>query len=81
MKCENCEEELRVCFRFTDWENDANDEYGDYDHCLGLFNEAVERNETGRYSIYDVSSCESCGESKDEGILFNEKCPEYAGGK
>ena len=42
-----------------------------------MFKKAVEENPEGRYSIYDVSGCEDCGESFDEGIIFNENWEEY----
>jgi len=77
-KCEICGNELNPLFRFTDWDNDSNDEYGSYDFCLKLFNQAVKEDPEGRYSIYDVSECPVCEDFKDEGVLFNEKCPVYA---
>lgn len=77
MICENCKAKMKECYRFTDWDNDGNDQYGTYDECLRIYNEAVSENPTGRYSIYDVSECPKCEDFKDEGILFNEKCPTY----
>jgi len=77
MQCEECGTEFNAIYRFTDWDNDFNDQYGSYEQCLILFNEAVKDEPTGRYSIYDVSECPKCETFKDEGILFNEKCPEY----
>jgi len=77
VKCEECGTELTDCFRFTDWENDSNDQYGTFDECKIMFDKAVAEDETGRYSIYDVSECKECEDFKDEGIVFNEKCPEY----
>ena len=77
MKCENCENELTEHYRFTDWENDSNDEYGTFEECKKMFDEAVKENPEGRYSIYDVSECKECESFKDVGILYNENCPEY----
>lgn len=76
--CEDCGEEINEMFRFTDWEKDFNDRIGIYKKCLKLFNKAVKENPEGRYSIYDISECK-CG-IRDEGVLFNEKCPEYKTG-
>jgi len=77
MNCENCGHELKECYRFTDWYNDHNDEYGTYDQCKKMFDEAVAEDSEARVSIYDVSECPECESFKDEGVLFNEKCPEY----
>jgi hypothetical protein len=75
-KCE-CGGKMVVCFRFTDWYNDYNDEYGTFEQCQKLFDEAVKNDPEGRYSIYDVSICSECEETRDEGIVFNEQCEEY----
>ncbi len=77
IKCDCCGTKLKDCFRFTDWDNDSNDEYGTFKECEKMFNEAVAEDETGRYSIYDVSECPKCENFKDEGVLFNKKCPDY----
>jgi len=77
MKCENCNSEMNEAYRFTDWHYEENDEYGTYEECLVMFNNAIKLNPTGRFSIYDVSECPKCEESKDEGVLFNENCTEY----
>jgi len=74
--CE-CGNKLQEDYRFTDWNNDSNDVYGTFEECKKRFDEFVEENPEGRYSIYDVSGCEECGETFDEGIVFNEKCEEY----
>jgi hypothetical protein len=42
-----------------------------------MFDEAVAEDSEARVSIYDVSECPECESFKDEGVLFNEKCPEY----
>lgn len=76
-KCDNCGAVLNRLYRFTDWHNDSNDQYGSYDECFKLFSEAVKGNPEGRYSIYDVSECPKCGDRNDMGVLYNENCPEY----
>jgi hypothetical protein len=74
MLCENCGKELTEMYRFTDWYDDSNDEYGTYEECLAIFNNVVKENPEGRYSIYDVSECSHCNFMKDEGILYNPNC-------
>ncbi|HKL23359.1 MAG TPA: hypothetical protein VJ895_01265 [Candidatus Nanoarchaeia archaeon] len=76
-KCETCDTEMNESYRFTDWHNDSKDEYGTFEQCKELFDKAVAEDETGRYSIYDVSECPKCKYFLDEGVVFNEKCPEY----
>ena len=56
-------------YRFTDWYDERNDDYGSYKYCKKLFDKAVAENPEGRYSIYDTDT--------DEGVLFNTNCPEY----
>lgn len=56
-------------FRFTDWYNEKDDFYGNWQECKTIFDMAVKDEPEGRFSIYDVS--------KDEGVLFNENCPDY----
>ncbi len=75
MKCPECKKEINECYRFTDWYYDFNDGYGTYEQCFEIFTKAVKEEPEGRFSIYDVSEC-NCG-FKDEGVLFNEFCPEY----
>ena len=75
MKCKDCGKEINEDYRFTDWDYDVNDCYGTYEECLELFKKAVKENPEGRFSIFDRSGCD-CG-TKDEGILYNENCPEY----
>jgi len=48
MKCDVCGTKLNECYRFTDWDNDRNDEYGTYEECLKIFNQAVKDDETAR---------------------------------
>lgn len=57
-------------YRFTDWYDEGKDEVGTYRECKKIFDKAVEENPEGRFSIYDTDT--------DEGVLFNEKCPEYS---
>jgi hypothetical protein len=65
-------------FRFTDWNNDTNDVFGDLDCCMGWYENAIKHNPTGRYSIYAITICEDCDSIlEDEGVLFNPDCPEY----
>lgn len=73
--CPECKKEIKECYRFTDWEHNENDTYGDYEECKKIFDKMVKEEPKGRFSIYDVSEC-GCG-IKDEGVLFNENCPEY----
>ena len=68
---------MNEIYRFTDWDQESNDEYGTFEECLVIFKKAVLQEPKGRFSIYDVSECLECGSSKDEGILFNEYCEEY----
>jgi hypothetical protein len=76
--CDKCNKVIERQFRFTDWENDLNDVYGDLDCCLEWFNQAIAEEPTGRFSIYGVTICEDCGSMlEDEGVLFNENCEEY----
>lgn len=75
--CEDCKKFIEREFRFTDWENEYNDVYGNWEECKELFDNAVKENPTGRYSIYAVTICEECGILEDDGVLFNEECPEY----
>lgn len=76
--CDRCNKMIERQFRFTDWDNDFNDVYGDFDCCLIWFNQAVKEEPTGRFSIYAVTSCEDCDSIlEDEGVLFNENCEEY----
>lgn len=56
-------------YRFTDWYAEGKDEFGTYRECKKIFDKAVAENPEGRFSIYDTDT--------DEGVLFNEKCPEY----
>lgn len=77
MKCEVCGKKMDEQYRFTDWENDYNDIYGILEECKKVFNKVVKENPKGRFSIYDISYCPNCDEQKDEGIIFNKKCPEY----
>lgn len=76
-KCDECGAVMNECYRFTDWDYDQNDSYGTFDECKKVFDKAVEENETGRYSIYDVSECPKCETFFDEGVEFNTKCPDY----
>lgn len=77
--CETCNKMIERQFRFTDWDNDYNDVYGDFDFCLKLFNKAIKEDPEGRYSIYAVTICDDCDNViEDEGVLFNESCPVYA---
>jgi hypothetical protein len=64
---------MKKAYRFTDWYNEANDFYGSLRECKAKFAAAVKDDPDGRFSIYDISG------DFDEGIIFNEKCPEYKG--
>jgi len=76
--CDRCNKMIPRQFRFTDWENDLNDTYGDWDCCLIWFNQAVKENPEGRYSIYAVTICDDCDSIlEDEGVLYNSKCEVY----
>ena len=76
--CENCKTVIDRQFRFTDWDYDQNDEYGNFEDCLRMFNEAVKEDPQGRFSIYAVTICKECDECiEDEGVLFNDNCPAY----
>ena len=73
--CE-CGKKLQEGYRYTDWHYEQNDTYGTFQECLKIFNNAIKEDPELRCSIYDISYCE-CGNEFDEGIIFNEKCPEY----
>jgi len=76
--CDRCNKMIPRQFRFTDWENDLNDVFGDWDCCLSWFNQAIAEEPTGRFSIWGVTICENCDSSlEDEGVLFNENCEGY----
>ena len=77
MKCEECGEKMSDDYRFTDWYEDSNDEYGTFKECKKIFDTAIKKDKEGRYSIYDISYCKKCDYCKDEGILYNENCSEY----
>jgi predicted oxidoreductase len=77
MICEICNKKMDEQYRFTDWDNDYNDVFGNWKECKKLFDKAVKDEPKGRFSIYNVSYCSNCDESNDEGILFNENCEEY----
>lgn len=76
--CEECKKMIPRQFRFTDWNNDNNDSYGNWEECLKWYHQAVKEDPTGRYSIYAVTICDECDSMlEDEGILFNKNCEEY----
>lgn len=76
--CDGCNKLITRQFRFTDWYDETQDVYGSFECCLNWFNKAVEENPEGRYSIYAVTICEDCDSMlEDEGVLFNDGCPEY----
>jgi len=75
--CENCKHKMNPSFRFTDWEEDRNDQYGTYDECVEMLKKAIQEEPEIRASVYDVSECPECEYFRDEGIVFNEKCPTY----
>lgn len=75
--CEECKTKMDLQFRFTDWDNDSNDQYGTYDECVTMLKKAIQDEPEIRASVYDISQCPKCESSRDEGIIFNEKCPEY----
>jgi len=78
--CDRCNKMIPRQFRFTDWDNDTNDVYGDLNCCLNWFEKAIEDEPTGRFSIYAVTICDDCNSIlEDDGVLFNTKCPEYEG--
>lgn len=74
-KCKECGSKITKSFRYTDWWNEENDVWGTYEECLAVFNKAIKENDSLRCSIYDFSGCDC--DHKEEGILFNENCPEY----
>ena len=76
--CENCGAKMNLCFRYTDWEEDRNDSYGTFDECVEMLKKAIQEEPEIRASVYDVSECPECEDFRDEGIVFNEKCPIYA---
>jgi predicted oxidoreductase len=80
MICENCNKKMEEVYRFTDWDNDYNDTYGNWKECKKIFDKAVKEEPKGRFSIYDVSCCPNCETNNDEGVLFNTNCPVYEQG-
>jgi len=78
--CDRCNKMIPRQFRFTDWENDKADVFGDLDCCLSWFKKAIIEEPKGRFSIYAVTICEKCDSLlEDDGVLFNTKCDEYGG--
>ena len=76
--CDKCNKMIARQFRFTDWYDDRNDVFGDWECCLSWFNKAVAEEPEGRFSIYAVTLCDDCGSMlEDEGVLFNENSPSY----
>lgn len=76
--CPNCGKPVTQIFRYTDWNNEENDQYGTLEECEKLFQEACRKQPDLRCSIYDVSECsDECGFRHDEGIEFNANAPEY----
>ncbi|MGV9141699.1 MAG: hypothetical protein ACOC1X_02065 [Promethearchaeota archaeon] len=76
--CDKCNKMIERQFRFTDWSNESNDVFGDFDCCLKWFKQAVKEEPKGRFSIYAVTVCDDCGTIlEDEGVLSNKKCDCY----
>ncbi len=76
--CDKCNKIIPRQFRFTDWDNDLNDVYGDFECCLNWFNKAIKEDKKGRYSIYAVTICKDCDSLlEDDGVIFNEDYPDY----
>ena len=76
--CDKCNKLIPRQFRFTDWENDLNDVFGDWDFCFEWYEKAIEEEPEGRFSIYAVTICDDCDSMlEDEGVLFNENCGVY----
>lgn len=71
--CERCNKLIPRQFRFTDWEHDENDSYGNLQECFHWFDEAVYKDPKGNYSIYAVTICECDSAIEDEGVYFNER--------
>ena len=63
---------MKRIYRYTDWENECNDFIGTYKQCEKVFDKAVKENPELRCSIYDITE-----DNNEEGVLFNENCPEY----
>lgn len=77
--CDKCNKMIPRQFRFTDWCDDRNDVFGDFDCCLNWFNKAVKDEPKGKFSIWAVTICEDCDSMlEDDGVLFNENCEEYS---
>lgn len=58
--CEKCKRIIDRQFRFTDWNNQYNDDLGNWEECKRWFDEAVNKNPKGRFSIWAVTICPYC---------------------
>ena len=68
---------MKTMYRFTDWYYEQNDSWFDtFEEAEECFNKFVEDNPEGRYSIWAITEHEE-GEFEEEGVYFNENCPEY----
>ena len=61
-----------VEYKFIDWYNDSNDLYGKIGECRARYNQMIAEDPERRCSIYKIYA-----DGTEEGILFNENCPEY----
>lgn len=74
--CEHCKTKLLEQFRYTDWENESEDEYFDNEKtalidCIEYYIEKLKYQSNDNISIYDVSYCPECDENNDKGIYYN----------
>ena len=65
-------------YKFIDWYNESYDRYCDtFEEAKKLFDEAIAENKEARVSIYLIQE-EIEGVFDEEGILFNDNCPDYS---
>ncbi len=76
--CDICTGPVVEYYRYTDWYEEYNDNYGTWEECLKLFKEAYLKDPKKRIVIYDVSNCSCGGVNYEEGVFYNEDAEAYA---
>lgn len=77
--CPDCGGDTIISYRFVDYYNESNDVIcNTLDEAKQIMHARVEDDRELRCSIYRDEWCEHCQEVAEEGIIFNEKCPEYS---